>query len=136
MENATKALMIAGAVLIAIMIIGVGMMIYQSGAGAVTNSMSSLTQTEINTFNADLLAYEGDQKGSNVKQLISKISTLNATNAGVNDDRVISFNGKNTPNDLAAERTAIVTGKTYTITLTYNDGGLITTITCAEKGAK
>ena len=30
MENATKALMIAGAVLIAIMIIGIGMMIYQS----------------------------------------------------------------------------------------------------------
>ena len=30
MENATKALMIAGAVLIAIMIIGVGMMIFSS----------------------------------------------------------------------------------------------------------
>lgn len=136
MENATKALMIAGAVLIAIMIIGVGMMIYQSGAGTVTKSIEGLTRTEIDAFNADLLAYEGDQKGSNVKQLISKIVTLNSTNAGVNDDRVISFNGKTAANDLATERTAIVTGKTYTVSVQYNEGGLITTITCAEKGKK
>ena len=35
MENATKALMIAGAVLIAILIIGVGMMIYNSAQGSI-----------------------------------------------------------------------------------------------------
>ena len=36
MENATKALMIAGAVLIAILIIGVGMMIYNSAKSSST----------------------------------------------------------------------------------------------------
>lgn len=132
MENATKALMIAGAVLIAIMIIGVGIMIFQSGQETVNSSIGKMDQIEIDTFNSELLAYEGTQKGSNVKQLITKVITLNATNTGTYDDRVIEINGKKEANDLATERTGITNGKTYNVAMQYNSGGLITTITIGE----
>lgn len=132
MENATKALMIAGAVLIAIMIIGVGIMIFQSGQETVNSSIGKMDQIEIDTFNSELLAYEGTQKGSNVKQLITKVITLNATNTGTYDDKVIEINGKKEANDLATERTGITNGKTYNVSMQYNSGGLITTITIGE----
>lgn len=132
MENATKALMIAGAVLIAIMIIGVGIMIFQSGQETVNSSIGKMDQIEIDTFNSELLAYEGNQKGSNVKQLITKVITLNATNTGTYDDKVIEINGKKEANDLATERTGITNGKTYNVSMQYNSGGLITTITIGE----
>ena len=132
MENATKALMIAGAVLIAIMIIGVGIMIFQSGQETVNSSIGKMNQVEIDTFNSELLAYEGNQKGSNVKQLITKVITLNATNDGTYDDRVIEINGEKTANGLAEDRTKIINGKTYNVTMQYNSGGLITIITIGD----
>ena len=136
MENATKALMIAGAVLIAIMIIGLGMSIYQSATGIMNDTMGGLDELTISNFNNPLLEYEGDQRGSKVKQIISKIITTNASNVGINDDRIISFNGKTESADLTSERTALVSGATYTVVLTYDGNGLITTITSTLKEKK
>ena len=89
MENATKALMIAGAVLIAIMIIGVGMMIFNSGSKTINDSIGKLNQVEIQSFNSELEGYEDKQKGTVVKELISKIMALNATNESVHDEKVV-----------------------------------------------
>lgn len=135
MENATKALMIAGAVLIAIMIIGVGIMIFQSGQETVNSSIGKMDQIEIDTFNSELLAYEGNQKGSNVKQLITKVITLNATNTGTYDDRVITINYDGDAyeaNQLATKRTLITNGKTYDVKMEYNSGGLVNKITITD----
>lgn len=131
MENATKALMIAGAVLIAIMIIGVGMAIFSNGQKVIDDAQGGLQDYASQQFNSPFEAYEGNKKGSEIKQLISKISTSNANNEGINDDKIITFNGKTTPNDLATERAAIVSGKTYTISLQYKNG-LVSVITCTE----
>ena len=133
MENATKALMIAGALLIAVLLVTVGMSVFNMGSDMIDRNKTGMEQTEINQFNNKFLAYEGEQKGSKIKGLISEIITMNATNAGIYDDRVVSFNGKTTSTDLTGERTALVSGKIYTIALEYNAGGLITTITCTEK---
>lgn len=62
MENATKALMIAGAVLIAILIIGVGMLIYNSAQGTIQGATSKVSQQEIELFNNGFTQYEGKQK--------------------------------------------------------------------------
>mgnify|MGYP007135317571 FL=1 len=78
------------------------------------------------------LPYEGTQKGSQLKQLISDVITLNATNAGVNDYKIVSVNGASDATALRTQRTNLVSGKNYTVTLDYNEGGLITTITIAE----
>lgn len=134
MENATKALMIAGAVLIAIMIIGLGMSIYQSATGIMNDTMGGLDELTISNFNNPLLEYEGNQRGSKVKQLISKVITTNASNLGINDDRIITLNGVSTSDKLTEERTKIVSGATYLVSLTYDANGLITTITVTEPG--
>ncbi len=73
MENASKALLIAGAILLAILIIAIGMFIYNSAQSTVNDSMTSLTTQEIDAFNNQFISYEGQQTGSNVKALIGRL---------------------------------------------------------------
>ena len=60
MENASKALIIAGAILLSILIIGLGMFIYQQAAGAMNDT--GLSDQEIQAFNQKFLQYEGTKK--------------------------------------------------------------------------
>ena len=78
MENASKALIIAGAILLAILIISLGIMIYQQAAGVVnTNSMS---EVEINSFNQRFTQYEGTNiRGAQVNALLNQIQMNNVT---------------------------------------------------------
>lgn len=73
MENASKALLIAGAILLAILIIAIGMFIYNSAQSTVNDSMTSLTTQEVDAFNNQFISYEGKQTGSNVKALIGRL---------------------------------------------------------------
>lgn len=84
MENASKALLIAGAILIVILLIGVGMMVYQGAMGTIGQGISSMNQQEKDAFNQQFTQYEGvNVKGSNVRAVISNISSNNQTNIGV-----------------------------------------------------
>lgn len=77
MENATKALLIAGSVLIAIVLIAVGIKILSSTSG-VTKEVDNLSSTmEASIFNSRFTQYEGTQKGSSVKALIRLIEQNN-----------------------------------------------------------
>ena len=51
MENASKALLIAGAILLCILIIAIGMFIYNSASSTITDSMSTLSTQEVDAFN-------------------------------------------------------------------------------------
>lgn len=70
MENASKALLIAGAILLSILIIAIGMYIYNSASSTITSSVSSMSTQEKDAFNNQFTAYEGAQTGSKVKALI------------------------------------------------------------------
>jgi len=73
MENASKALIIAGAILLSILIIAIGMYIYTSSQATIQNSMTDMNTQEIQAFNSNFTAYEGKQTGSQVKALIQKL---------------------------------------------------------------
>lgn len=135
MENATKALMIAGAVLLAIMIIGVGMMIFNNAQGTIGGASTKMKEQEIQLFNNQFTNYEGLQSGSNVKALIGAVITNNsvATEEG-NEEKLVSFNGATDSAALASERTKIISGKKYNITITYNNAGLVHEITAEVSG--
>ena len=139
MENATKALMIAGAVLIAIMIIGIGMMIYTSASDTINDAMGSVDAMAVESFNSDFLAYEGVQKGSQVKSLITKMMTSNATNAETHPEKVLTLklDGKEVEeSSWNTTRVGIVAGKEYDVlTVTDKKTGLITTIEITEHKA-
>ena len=75
MENASKALIIAGAILLSILIIAIGMYIYNSSQNSIQTAGSQISAQEIQSFNQTWEMYEGTQTGSNVRALISKMSS-------------------------------------------------------------
>ena len=121
MENASKALIIAGAILLAILLISLGIM--NQAQDTVNNS--GMTQAEITTFNNKFLKYEGTQKGSVVKSLVNEVIASNADSS----NPVVKVNGAGggiTTSD-------IDTTATYTVALEYNSNGRVANITYSTK---
>lgn len=134
MENATKALMIAGAILVALLIIGIAMAIYTNSQGVFTNVSGRMNQQQIQVFNQQFEGYEGVQSGSSVKAMIGTIITNNsvATQNGEEEEKAVTLNydGETTDSkELSTKRTKIIAGKKYDVSFEFNDIGLIHTIT-------
>lgn len=75
MENASKALIIAGAILLAILIISLGIMIFNQAQDAMGNG--GMSDAEITAFNNKFIKYEGNMKGSTIKNLIQEVNVNN-----------------------------------------------------------
>lgn len=95
MENASKALIIAGAILLSILIIGLGMFIYQQAADAMGNT--GLNQQKADAHNRQFLQYQGVQTGASVKTLISTVEQFNISGAADSSEFI-----KVIPNNSAA----------------------------------
>lgn len=132
MENASKALIIAGAILLSILIIALGVFIFQKAQGAMGDV--GLDEQKIASVNQKYEAYEGENKsGSDVRALIDLVRTNNNT-YDASEKRTISINDKSAAADLATYKNTIKPGNTYTITITsyYGSGatkGLVEKIT-------
>ncbi len=81
MENASKALIIAGAILLSILIIAIGMYIYNSSTNSITNAAGQISQQDIQAYNNQFTMYENRQVGTNVKALITTIASICKENA-------------------------------------------------------
>ncbi len=138
MENASKALIIAGAILLAILIISLGIMIYNQASGVVNNN--SMTEVEVTTFNQKFEQYLGDKvRGANVKSLINAVNTNNMSTDDASKQVTLvgggnlAFTGGATTGDFKA---TIKTGSTYKVEVSQNNGktkgGLISSITITE----
>ena len=78
MENASKALIIAGAILLAILIIGLGMFIYQQAIGGINTDR--INATEIEAYNSKFENFgEGVITGSQARQLFNTVKRHNIT---------------------------------------------------------
>ena len=78
MENATKALLIAAAVLVAIMLITLGLNVFQQGQNAVSNA--DMTDAEIQAYNTKFTTYEGSNRSvADVNALTNVVLTHNQT---------------------------------------------------------
>ena len=81
MENASKALIIAGAILISILLIAVSMYIYNSASGTIEKAGDGMTQNEKDAYNSKVSSYIGDSKNAqDVKSLIDAIISNNSAN--------------------------------------------------------
>lgn len=129
MENASKALIIAGAILLSILIIALGVFVFNQAKSAMGNV--NLSDQEIAAFNSKFDSYEGKQKGSAVKSLVSAVKNYNKT---VESEYVgiDSTGATNKPKDFATTEptypTDILAGKLYTISFDYNKAGQITCV--------
>ena len=76
MENASKALIIAGAILLSILIISLGIMIFNQAKGAMDGSQ--MDQLEMQNFNAKFTQYEGKSvRGSTVNSMLQAVVANN-----------------------------------------------------------
>ena len=122
MENASKALLIAGSVLIVILIIGVGMLVYSSMQGTIDEGIRQMSNQEKDMFNQQFMQYEGRKNCSNVKALQTKVNNNNSQIEDDKDPRYVTMTIK--------DNAAINTARTYDVTVTDSDGdGLVDTIT-------
>ena len=80
MENASKALIIAGAILISILLISVGILVMNSTGGVQDEMLKQMNQTQIQSFNASFTNYSGTNKtASDVKSLYGIVTSSNST---------------------------------------------------------
>lgn len=82
MENASKSLLIAGSILVCILVIAVGMYIYNTSGSSIQASVSTMSTSEIEAYNVKYTMYEGEQTGANVKSLVGVL----VSNASTNED--------------------------------------------------
>ena len=81
MENASKALIIAGAILISILLIAVSMYIYNSSQDTISAAGNSMNQQAKDAYNSKFTSYMGHAKNANdVKALIDNVISSNNEN--------------------------------------------------------
>lgn len=81
MENASKALLIAGSILIAILLIAMGVRVFNSTKGTSDQLEGTMQTTEVATFNNKFTVYFGSNKSAaQVKALANVVIANNAAN--------------------------------------------------------
>lgn len=132
MENATKALLIAAAVLVAILIISLGLVVYNMAAETVNSQ--NLSQQEVQAQNEKFARYDGTNKrGSEVNAMLKTVLQSNMDLMATNkSDGLVSVNGASI--SLTTGATSITqradTSKMYDIIVNYDSkSGLVNTIT-------
>ena len=128
MENASKALIIAGAILLSILIIGLGMLIFNQAKDAMSNT--GMDKQKIDAYNSDFEAYVGTNvNGTRVRSLIDTVRTHNIS---TQDDESLKIEVKNDSGDgtekektsdasaLNTMKSGIKAGKTYSVTVSYD----------------
>lgn len=109
MENASKALLIAGAVLIAILVVSLIIYFAISGGDFLISNTSN-ESSEIKVFNSKFMKYEGNNvSGVDVKQLLKDV---NAIKQNTGDD--ITLTGINKSNDIR-------NNQNYKVKLSYSE---------------
>lgn len=140
MENASKALIIAGAILLSILLISLGMIILNQAKGVISGS--GMTQAQLQEFNDKFLQYEGIQKGSAIRSMVQEVMannnsseasdetrvSINAANAGVQvdgDGDATLVKLETTENASPEYGTAFKNTKTYYVTPKYKNGRVV-----------
>lgn len=90
MENASKALIIAGAILLSILLISLGLIVYNQAKNTIGNV--NLTEQEITAFNSKFNSYEGNNvSGTQVNSLIQAVVQSNIAAARDNTSQFITI---------------------------------------------
>ena len=137
MENATKALLIAAAVLVAILIISLGLVVYNMAAETMGNV--NLNEQEVQAHNDQFTRYLGEaQRGSQVNALLQAAfnNNLDETDAGKKVTVILKSGGTDTNLVLPTQTsspTKVDTGATYKVTATYDAESKLITIITVQK---
>ena len=141
METASNALIIAGAILLAILIITLGILIYNQASGVVDNN--AMSEVERQNFNTKFTQYEGTQRGTTVRALLQSVLSNNLSQDDNDRKIVVTLDNGSKKSTIIDEKTTsaptdeISTGATYSISFTYGstggNTGLVDTIAIVKK---
>ncbi len=123
MDNASKALIMAGAILIAVAIVGIGIYIFSSANSMTDDALNQIDALTVTSINSQLQQYEGEIRGRELKTAINTARSINAQKT-LPDGGQITVNGGTLPSDL----TSITDNKTYTVSFQYSPAGYISDI--------
>ncbi|MBR6033191.1 MAG: hypothetical protein IKP28_00305 [Clostridia bacterium] len=141
MENASKALIIAGAVLIAILLIAFGMVMINAAQSPVDIAVQGANSQAAQVFNSQFSSYAGNKvSGANVRTLMTAI---NSNNANSSNKVKVTFSYKNASganttgltsatNGIANQINNASSSKTFTVSFGYGTSGYIETCTIKE----
>ena len=157
MENASKALIIAGAILIAILLISVGIMVMNSVNKPLDEVTSEADSQSAQMFNSKFANYAGS--GKSTKEVYSLINTVIATTqngsrnvgvitivkringqiwmyytAGVESSDLDTTITKSKSLTIQELKTNIFNNPTFKVSFTYDAKGYIRTITIRQEG--
>lgn len=123
MDNASKALIMAGAILISVAIVGIGIYIFTTANALTDDAVGQIDSLAVSAVNARIENYLGSNvRGSSVIQLERELDVLNAQDAMPTDITKNGFSG-------------IKANSRYNVTATYdNTTGYITAVTVAGTG--
>ena len=135
MENASKALIIAGAVLISILLISLGIMIYNQAKQVTDNT--NLDEVSVTTYNEKFNQYLGEKvKASVVNSLVGAVNQNNTTtSSGTAGNKITIVNAGSVTTGITAKADNTYTGvassaNTYKVEVTgYSTTGQISEIT-------
>ncbi|MBR3132799.1 MAG: hypothetical protein IKG42_01780 [Clostridia bacterium] len=155
MENASKALLIAGAIILAILLIAVGMYVFNFAQQPKELAVDKMDAIAKEAYNKDIAQYVKDNASANdVKSLIQSIISSNSANIDKSGNFIAVTYKKSesdteesygdpahTDNDdtyvddisnrLSKLKSSIVSSKKYNISATYGSG-IITKVTITE----
>lgn len=89
MENSSKALMIAGAIIMCVLLVSIGMFVYSKSSNSMEDSMTVMSTHEIEAHNSEYTMYDSEQTGANVKSLLRIV----VSNANLYKDEVTKIPG-------------------------------------------
>ena len=130
MENGSKAIIIAGTIIVVMLFVAVGMYFFVKAGHSSGNVKNKYTQDEINAFNDQFAGYEFEQKGSRVKELIVRVNNSNEKF----DNRVEITKNSNSSDvsdfvtysdDIYYPKYNLKNSDTYRVTFVYNDNHVI-----------
>ena len=142
MENASKALIIAGAILLSIAIIGIGMFVYNSVSDTISDS-ADMSEEQVTAYNQAYTTYEGVRNGSQLKALCDNVRQHNI-NAPDPSQEIAIISGTAQPDypaptatgsagttaaEINALKNTLLSGRQYTVSLGMDpDTGRVTQI--------
>ena len=137
MENATKALIIAAAILIAIVLISLGVFVLGNGSQLVKEN-SDMSAEQVTAYNAEWEVYIGKATGSKVKQLINAVNQHNRTTDDASKKITLDGGDKIKEKDSTKKiyevktengKSKIEDGISYTVSIAdYTSAGLVSII--------
>jgi len=138
MENASKALIIAGAILISILLISIGIIIMNSINNPIERARNQSDAQAIEIFNSKFTGYTGVQSASSIKALMTTVASSNGSEETALFVRVdaSNMNGGNNNASPGWVQSRVHAQKNYRVELSYGttgqNNGYVNLITITE----